>query len=78
MPEFSIAWNRTRLTWSKRSECAPWLIEAVLCERVLLEGRPQIRIVGRLAGILEDEVENPVRRDKFWGEASRKLGKLRD
>jgi hypothetical protein len=75
MPTFDIAWNRTRLTWSRR--CESWQLEAVLCERLLLEGRPQTRIVGRLAGIVEDEIENPAHRDKFWHDAMRKLGKLR-
>jgi hypothetical protein len=42
----------------------------------LLEGRTQVRAVGRLAGILEDEIENPAHRDKFWHDARRKLGKL--
>ena len=70
MPEFSLAWNR-------RSESAPWQLECILCERVLLEGRPQLRIVGRLAGLLEDELDNPASRDQFWNDARRKLGKLR-
>ena len=62
MPEFSLAWNRRRLTWNRRSEPAPWHLECILCERVLLEGRPQLRIVGRLAGLLEDELDNPASR----------------
>ena len=77
MPEFSLAWNRRRLTWNRRSESAPWQLECILCERVLLEGRPQLRIVGRLAGLLEDELDNPASRDQFWNDARRKLGKLR-
>jgi hypothetical protein len=32
---------------------------------------------GRLAGILEDEIDNPASRDTFWHDARRKLGKLR-
>ena len=35
-----------------------------------------MRIVGRLAGILEDELDSPASRDKFWHNARRKLGKL--
>src|ERR1700741_4980187 len=27
MPEFSLAWNRRRLTWNRRSESAPWQLE---------------------------------------------------
>ena len=77
MSEFSLAWNRRRLTWSRRSESAPWQLECILCERVLLEGRPQLRIVGRLAGILEDEIDSVHARDLFWHQARKKLGKLR-
>ena len=77
MPEFSLAWNRRRLAWYRRSESAPWQLECILCERVLLEGRPQLRIVGRLAGILEDEIDSVHARDLFWHQARKKLGKLR-
>jgi hypothetical protein len=77
MSSFSVCWNRRRLAWRRHSERAPWQLEAILCERVLLEGRPQLRIVGRLAGILEDEIDNPASRDTFWHDARRKLGKLR-
>jgi hypothetical protein len=40
-------------------------------------GRPQLHIVGRLAGILEKEIDTPASRDTFWHDARRKLGKLR-
>jgi hypothetical protein len=50
MPEFSLAWNRRRLEWRHDPEKSRWQLECVLCERVLLEGRPQLRIVARLAG----------------------------
>ena len=56
MSSFSVCWNRRRLAWRRHSERAPWQLEAILCERMLLEGRPQLRIVARLAGILEDEI----------------------
>ena len=72
MPTYDLAWNRSRL-----SEAAPWQLEADLCERVLLEGHTQGRAVGRLAGILEDEIETPAHRNKFWHDARRKLGMLR-
>jgi hypothetical protein len=36
-----------------------------------------MRVVARLAGILEDEINNPASRDAFWHDARRKLGKLR-
>jgi hypothetical protein len=77
MSSFSVCWNRHRLAWRRHSERAPWQLEAILCERVLLEGRPQLRIVSRLAGILEDEIDSPANRDQFWHDARRKLGKLR-
>jgi len=77
MSSFDVCWNRTWLTWYRRSESAPLRLEATLCERRLIEGKPALRIVGRLAGILEDELDNPASRDQFWRDASRKLGKLR-
>ena len=77
MSSFSVCWNRRRLAWRRHSERAPWQLEAILCERVLLEGRPQLRIVARLASILEDEIDNPASRDTFWHDARHKLGKLR-
>ena len=77
MPSFSVCWNRRRLASRRHSERAPWQLEAILCERVLLEGRSQMRIVVRLAGILEDEIDNPASRDTFWHDARHQLGKLR-
>jgi hypothetical protein len=77
MSSFSVCWNRRRLAWRRLSERAPWQLEPILCERVLLEGRPQLRIVARLAGILEDKIDNPASRDTFWHDARRKLGRLR-
>jgi hypothetical protein len=77
MSSFSVCWNRRRLAWRRHSDRAPWQLEAILCERVLLEGRPQMRIVARLAGILEDEIDHAGAIDRFWSDAKRKLGKLR-
>jgi hypothetical protein len=54
-----------------------WLVEAILLERVLLDGRPQQKIVARLAAIDEDCADKPAARDLFWANADRKLGKLR-
>jgi hypothetical protein len=51
MSSFSVYWNR--LAWRRHSERAPWQLEVILCERALIEGRPTLRIVKRLAGILE-------------------------
>jgi hypothetical protein len=77
MSSFSVCWNRRSLAWRRHSKRAPWQLEAILCERVLLEGRPALRIVARLAGILEDEIEDLAAREHFWSAAQRKLGKLR-
>jgi hypothetical protein len=77
MSQFSVAWNRVRLTWYRNSERAPWSLEAILCEHVLIEGAPTMRVLKRLAGILEDEIDNPASQDAFWHDARRKLGKLR-
>jgi len=62
--------------YKKSFAATGWQLEAILCERVLLEGCPELRIVGRLAGILEDEIDNPGSRDTFWHDARGKLGKL--
>ena len=75
---YYVAWNRSWLVWSKRSErTAPWAVECILFERTLIEGKPALRFIARLAKILEDELDNPASRDQFWRDASRKLGKLR-
>jgi hypothetical protein len=77
MPSFDIAWNRAWLTWYRRSESAPFRLEAILCERTLIEGKPALRIIARVAGILENEIDSAIARDQFWRDAKRKLGKLR-
>jgi hypothetical protein len=77
MSSFSASWNRVRLEWRKHSERAPWVQEAVLCERVLLEGKPTLRIVCRIARVFEDQIDDPAERDRFWHAASHRLGRLR-
>jgi hypothetical protein len=77
MPNFEICWNRRRLEWRRDPENAPLLIEAILLERVLLDGRPQLEIVAGLAAIDEDRTDEAAARDLFWRDARRKLGKLR-
>jgi hypothetical protein len=74
---FDVCWNRRRLKWRRNPEEALWLVEAILFERVLLDGRPQQKIVARLAAIDEDCTAEPAARDLFWANAARKLGKLR-
>jgi hypothetical protein len=77
MSSFSVCWNRTRLEWRKQSERASWVQEAVLCERVLLEGKPTLRIVCRIARVFEDRIDETSERDRFWHAASHRLGRLR-
>jgi len=51
----------------------------VLCERRLLDGVPSMQIVCKLASIAEEHA-NPdgpiIARDKFWHDASARLGRL--
>jgi hypothetical protein len=61
------------IAWYKRSERDPWEVEAILCGRVLVEGRPQMRIVGRLARYIEDRQDQPAEREQFWSAAQRRL-----
>jgi hypothetical protein len=78
IPNFEICWNRRRsLEWRRDPKNAPLLIEAILLERVLLDGGPQLEIVARLAAIDEDRTDEAAARDLFWRDARRKLGKLR-
>jgi hypothetical protein len=78
MPIFEICWSRRRfLEWRRNPENAPLLIEAILLERVLLDGRPQLEIVAPLAAIDENRTDEAAARDLFWRDARRKLGKLR-
>jgi hypothetical protein len=53
------------------------MTEAILLERVLIEGRPQMRIVARIAAINEDRTEEIGEQDYFWHQARRRLGKMR-
>jgi hypothetical protein len=66
MSSFEVAWNRRRLEWRRRPEDAPWLVEAVLLERVLLAGRPQLKIVCRIAAIDEDLTGDTAAQEMFW------------
>jgi len=44
-PGFEIAWNRRRLARRQHGERAPLVQDAILLERALPEGRPQLKIV---------------------------------
>jgi hypothetical protein len=77
MSSFSVCWNRVRLEWRKHTDRAPWAQEAILCERVLLEGKPTLRIVCRIARVFEDRIEETSERDRFWHAATHRLGRLR-
>jgi len=76
MSSFSVCWNRVRLEWRKYSERAPWAQEAILCERVLLEGKPTLRIVCRIARVFEDRIDETSEHDHFWHSARARLGRL--
>ena len=76
MSSFSVCWNRVRLEWRKHTERALWAQEAVLCERVLLEGKPTLRIVCRIARMFEDGIDETSERDHFWHAAKHRLGYL--
>jgi hypothetical protein len=77
MSSFSICWNRVRLEWHKHTERAPWAQEAILWERVLLEGKPTLRIVCRIARVFEEQIDDASERDRFWHAARHRLGRLR-
>jgi hypothetical protein len=76
MSSFSVCWNRVRLEWRMHPERAPWAQEAVLCERVLLEGKPTLRIVCQIARVFEDRIDETSERDRFWHSARARLGRL--
>jgi hypothetical protein len=48
-----------------------------LLERVLLDGRPQLKSSRGLPAIDENRIDEAAARDLFWRDARRKLGKLR-
>jgi hypothetical protein len=74
---FDVVWHRRRLEWRSNAERAPWIIEAILLERVLLGRKPAMKIVCKIASIHEDHVNETAARDLFWQNAGRKLGKMR-
>ena len=75
MPAFDVCWNRRRLDWH-RCEEAQWRQEAILLERVLLTGKPQLRIVCRIASYDEARQDDIDERENFWRAASARLGKF--
>ncbi|MGV7219329.1 hypothetical protein [Bradyrhizobium sp. UFLA05-112] len=75
MPGFEIAWNRRRLGARHLKERAPWVQDAILLERVLVEGRQLLKIVCRVAAVIEDRLNDPAERDRFWHAARARLGK---
>jgi hypothetical protein len=76
MSSFSVCWNRVRLECRKNTERTPWAQEAALCERVLLEGKPTLQIVCRIARVFENRIGDPAERDRFGHAAAARLGKL--
>ena len=59
------------------SQRPPLLMEAILLERVLLDGRPQLKSSRGLPAIDENRIDEAAARDLFWRDARRNLGKLR-
>jgi hypothetical protein len=76
MPGFEIAWNRRRLAGRPLKERASWVKDAILLERVLVEDEPQLKIVSRVASVVEDRLNDPAERDHFWRVARARLGKV--
>jgi hypothetical protein len=65
IPTFELWWNSRRVEWRQHGERAPWIVEAVLLERVILAGKPQLRIVCRIASVSENRlVELPTKSEK--------------
>src|SRR5262245_11811649 len=77
MPGFEIALNRRRLAGRPLKERASWVQDAILLERVLVEGEPQLKIACRVASVVEDRLNDPAERDHFWRVACARLGKVR-
>ena len=50
--------------------------QAVLCERVLLEGRPSIKVVCQIARYIEDRQDDLAEREFFWSQARKRLGRM--
>jgi hypothetical protein len=75
MPGFEIAWNRRRLARREHGERAPLVQDAILLERVLGD-RPHLKIVFRVASVIEDRQNDPAERDRFWSSARARLGRL--
>jgi len=72
---FDIAWTR-RVAHQWRTKADDWVIEATLTERVLLGGKPAIKVICRIAAIDEDKIDEEAARDRFWHAARARLGKL--
>ena len=47
-------------------ERTPLVRDAILLERVLLEGRPALKIVCRVVSVIEERLSDPAERDRFW------------
>ena len=73
MKRFDIAWHRRCVQRRYRQD---WLIEAILLERKLLDGKPHMSIVARLACIIEDRTGDLDAQEKFWHDAAARLGRL--
>ena len=75
MPRFEIAWNRRRLASREHGQRAPLVQDAILLERVHGD-RPHLKIVCRIASVIEERQNDPAERDRFWSSARARLGKV--
>jgi hypothetical protein len=77
MTKFEIAWPRK--FFQRRRNEGVWLLEATLLERKILDGKPRMQIVCRLATIDEEHVSTDGAveiREAFWHAAQARLGRL--
>jgi hypothetical protein len=75
MSTFEIAWTRrTGHQWRKHPD--GWVVEATLVERVVLAGAPVLKVVCRLAMIVEGKLDDIGACDAFWHDARARLGRL--
>jgi hypothetical protein len=73
--KFDIAWPRK--FFQRRRHEGIWLIDAVLLERKLgVDGKPTMQIVAKLASINEDRTDALDARERFWHDASSRLGRM--
>jgi hypothetical protein len=77
---FQISWQRKHVqSRSRTRDYEQWFVEAHLIERKLVDGRPQMQLVCRLASISEVHANSEgaiAAREQFWSYAAARLGRL--